>query len=137
MDEVYFREGVVPALQSRNRIDRFTGGTMDSALFTEEPVWQKEAGKPVLHIHYEIVRPSKEEAGLALFLLKDLWTGHLVVGGEKSIGRGLLSGVSAVISYEGKRYCIEGKGKVTEGNAEELEACAKALAACGKEAHEA
>lgn len=137
VDEVYFREGVVPALQSRNRIDRFTGGTMDSALFTEEPVWQKEAGKPVLHIHYEIVRPSKEEAGLALFLLKDLWTGHLVVGGEKSIGRGLLSGVSAVISYEGKRYCIEGKGKVTEGNAEELEACAKALAACGKEAHEA
>lgn len=137
VDEVYFRNGVKPALQSRNRIDRFTGGTMDSALFTEEPVWQKEAGKPVLHIHYEIVRPSKAEAGLALFLLKDLWTGHLAVGGEKSIGRGMLSGVSAVISYHGKKYRIEGKGKVTEGNAEELEACAKALVDYGKEAHEA
>lgn len=145
VDEVYFRDGVTPALQSRNRIDRFTGGTMDSALFTEEPVWQKEPDKPVLHIHYEILKnpdgeataKAEAEAGLALFLLKDLWTGHLAVGGEKSIGRGMLSGVSAVISYHGKKYRIEGKGKVTEGNAEELEACAKALVDYGKEAHEA
>ena len=145
VDEVYFRDGVIPALQSRNRIDRFTGGTMDSALFTEEPVWQKEPDKPVLHIHYEILKnpdgeataKAEAEAGLALFLLKDLWTGHLAVGGEKSIGRGMLSGVSAVIFYHGKKYRIEGKGKVTEGNAEELEACAKALVDYGKEAHEA
>ena len=38
---------------------------------------------------------SDEEAGLALFLLRDLCLGHVAIGGEKSIGRGTLKGISA------------------------------------------
>ena len=39
------------------------------------------------------------EAGLLLQLLKDLWTGDLAIGGEKNIGRGVLEGLYARISW--------------------------------------
>jgi hypothetical protein len=33
--------------------------------------------------------------------LKDLWTSDLAVGGESSIGRGRLKGISACLNYKG------------------------------------
>ncbi|MCL0081501.1 hypothetical protein M1N64_04660, partial [Peptococcaceae bacterium] len=36
-------------------------------------------------------------AGLLLLILKDLWTADLPIGGEKSIGRGVLEGIKAKI----------------------------------------
>ena len=44
------------------------------------------------------------EAGLCVLLLKDLWLGRIAVGGEKSIGRGILEGLHAVIHDRGTRY---------------------------------
>lgn len=132
VDEVYFREGVTAIDQSRNRIDRFTGGTMDTALFTTQPVWQKKKGEEVLKIHFEIRDCRDWEAGLALFLLKDLWTGHMTVGGEKSIGRGGLEGISGTITFKGKTYSLNEKGLVTEGDIGELNRYARALAETGE-----
>ena len=127
VDETYFRDGVKAAAHARNRIDCFTGGTVDSVLFTEEPVWQKEKGTPTLSLHYEIRDYAPWEAGLALYLLRDLWQGNIAVGGESSVGRGRLAGISATISL-GEESCTLGAGgEITGDGAAKLEACAKAL----------
>ena len=117
VDETYFHSGVVEKVQSRNRIDRFTGGTIESALFTNKPVWQKTKDKPTLHLHFEIQDYAPWEAGLALFLLKDLWTGNLAIGGEKSIGRGTLQGIAADIVCDKGTCRLEGRGQVVQENA--------------------
>lgn len=113
-------EDVISTAHTRNRIDRFTGGTVQGMLFTDKPVWQKKSNVPSLKIHFEIHKASDEEAGLALFLIRDLCLGHVAIGGEKSIGRGTLKGISARISYKGKNYELDGQGKVTSGEAADL-----------------
>ena len=140
VDEVYIaQEAVKPFAQTRNRIDRFTGGTIGGALFTTEAVWGK-GGKPV-HIHFEIRDAEAADVGLALLLLKDLSLGRVPLGGEKSIGRGVLEGVHAKIWYKPKReenqnseinVVIE-NGKPVEGDAKALQDCVDALAEKAKE----
>jgi len=51
-----------------------------------------------LSTQIEIEGCEKHEAGLLLLILKDLWTGDLAVGGEKSIGRGVFQGHKAKIT---------------------------------------
>lgn len=137
VNEVYFKNGVIEKDQTRNRIDRFTGGTIESALFTNRALYQEKPSVPVVHLHFEIMDCADWEAGLALFMLKDLWTGNIALGGEKSIGRGLLKGVSASISYKGERYTVTGNGSVTPEQRNKLEGYAEALKRKEKEAAEA
>ena len=137
VDEVYFRRNVREEKQTRNRIDRFTGGTIEGALFTNKALWQKEAGKASLHIHFEIQSCKDWEAGLALFLLRDLWTGRIAIGGEKSIGRGTLQGITGQIHFQKQDYELSGNGKVLSGNSQKLEKYAKALHEYSKEVREA
>ena len=111
---------VEAAAHTRNRIDRLTGGTLQGMLFTTKPVWQKDSKLPSLKIRFEIHNANGAEAGLALFLIRDLSLGHVAIGGEKSIGRGTLFGISTKISYKGKNYELDGQGKVISGEAEEL-----------------
>lgn len=106
VSETYIKkDNVTEYLQTRNRIDRFTGGTIESALFTNRVLRQTKPGMAFI-IHYEIKNCEEWEAGLALLLLKDLWTGKITIGGEKSIGRGMLQGISATISFKGKHFEI-------------------------------
>lgn len=137
VNEVYLKNGVIEKDQTRNRIDRFTGGTIESALFTNRALYQEKPSVPVVHLHFEIKDCADWEAGLALFMLKDLWTGNIALGGEKSIGRGLLKGVSASISYKGERYTVTGNGSVTPEQRNKLEGYAEALKRKEKEAAEA
>lgn len=92
-------------IQNRIAIDRLTGGTIDGALFDEMPVW---SGKNPLSAKLEIrlIWPKKEEVGLFLLLLKDIWTGWLTFGGEASVGRGVFLGTQARIEW--KNFEIEG-----------------------------
>ncbi len=137
VDEVYFskkEKSVTAFVQRRNRIDRFTGGTVDTALFGTKPLWKDGSGAPI-HIHFEIAHcnvKEKWEAGLALFLLKDLCTGKIAIGGEKSVGRGLLQGEKAVVRFNGKLWEIDAHGKVIQGNAAELEEMALNLIGKGQ-----
>ena len=111
---------VTAVAQTRTRIDRFTGGVLQGGLFTTEPVWQS-SDEPTLNIHFEIHDVKREaEVGLALALLRDLWLGRLALGGEKSIGRGTLSGRSARIEYKGRAYELDRDGKVVDGDVEEF-----------------
>jgi CRISPR/Cas system CSM-associated protein Csm3 (group 7 of RAMP superfamily) len=95
---------------TRNKIDRFTGGTVDTALFTEKPVW----GKPVrerndtsvsLNIRIEKPLPKIDdyETGLLLLGINDLWHGIQPVGGGVSVGRGILAGQDISINSSEKK----------------------------------
>lgn len=131
-DEVYFRNGFDVAKQARNAIDRFTGSTMDNKLFAEEPVWQQDENE-VLHLRYMIDDCEAWEAGLALLLLKDIWTGRVAFGGDVAVGRGYLKGVNATITFqesetEQKQWELVGsQGTVKSGNIDELNAFANAF----------
>ena len=54
VDEAVITQGVIAKEQSRNRIDRFTGGTIDTALFTTKPIWQKKREEPVVRLHFGV-----------------------------------------------------------------------------------
>lgn len=96
-------QAIVEEIQKRVRIDRFTGGVMPGALFDSQPLWPSAAsGQSPVRIRFSIDNYRDWEAGLALLLLKDLWTGDLPLGGEKNVGRGVLNGVRAVISITGQ-----------------------------------
>ncbi|MCL6558340.1 MAG: hypothetical protein K6U74_05975, partial [Firmicutes bacterium] len=86
-------------VQSRVKIDRFTGGSYPAALFSEQPVFGTARTKVTIEIR--LLQPLDRDIGLLLLLLKDLWTGDLPLGGEAGIGRGRLRGVEAELVYHG------------------------------------
>lgn len=129
VDEVLIaKEKLEPIEQTRNRIDRFTGGTIDGALFTVVAVWQKAADKPSIELKFGVKQCAEDEAGLMLCLLKDLWLGKLPLGGEKGVGRGVLQGLRAEIDYQGEHYIIvDGADKAELDKREHLNAYVDAL----------
>ena len=103
--------------QQRVAIDRFTGGSLESALFSEEPVFPRAGDDPSqagddhiqtgddytaddhhLTLELTLEEPDDAEIGLLLLVLRDLWNGEAALGGETSNGRGTLSGLSAVFT---------------------------------------
>lgn len=86
-------------VQNRVKINRFTGGAHDAALFSEQPVFQQSGTTVTVTIR--LAQPQDAQVGLLLYLLKDLWTGDLPVGGESAIGRGRLKGHKATITLTG------------------------------------
>jgi CRISPR/Cas system CSM-associated protein Csm3 (group 7 of RAMP superfamily) len=116
-------------VQTRVKIDRFTGGAFESALFAEQPAF---GGKFTLGLALrrptiaDVGLPSKQptteeiekaldermdaEVGLLLLLLKDLWTGFLPVGGGSSVGRGRLKGKAATLRYGGEMWTLTADG---------------------------
>ncbi len=93
-------------VQKRVKIDRFTGGAMDTALFDAVPVFSDGNEKAVtLSFKLRFKHDQKPECrdaeiGLLLLLLKDLWTSDLAIGGESSIGRGRLIGKKATLQKQ-------------------------------------
>jgi CRISPR/Cas system CSM-associated protein Csm3 (group 7 of RAMP superfamily) len=104
----------VAELQSRIKIDRFTGGTINGALFDSMPLFNTkqvaqeiDLKKKYTRITIRVRDCSEAEAGLMLLVLKDLWTGDLPVGGEKGIGRGVFNGDSASIKFQNKTIMLK------------------------------
>ncbi|MDZ7344709.1 MAG: RAMP superfamily CRISPR-associated protein, partial [candidate division KSB1 bacterium] len=131
-------------IQTRVKIDRFTGGAFETALFSEEPIWGDENTRLKLELILRAPAPDKSEQavlprvpdaeiGLLLLLVKDLWTGDLPIGGEASIGRGRLQGKNATLTLaDGKTsFVLEARGKygvdVKEGDQKTLEGFVKAF----------
>jgi len=94
---------------TRVKIDRFTGGAFESALFTEQPV----VGKPETRVTLDLTLrdPKEAELGLLLLLLKDLWTGDLPIGGESGVGRGRLEGVEASLETPDGSWTFKAEGE--------------------------
>lgn len=78
-------DGGTDKIVSRNAIDRFTGGTVDKALFTEKVHY---GGTTVLEIGFDDTMGEEMLLSLAA-AITDLHYGFLSVGGETSIGHGL------------------------------------------------
>ena len=87
-----------------------------------------------MHIHLEIRDATDADVGLALLLLKDLSLGRVPLGGEKSIGRGVLEGKYAEICYMPKdsgneiRAVVENGRLVEKEKEADLQRCVDALA---------
>ena len=81
---------------SRNSIDRFSGGTVDNALFTESVCY---GGKGVLNIVVPKYKEEYKKAYKALCAaIADLNEGLLAIGGETSIGHGLFKIESIIVN---------------------------------------
>lgn len=89
---------VNPLVQTRVRIDRFTGGAYEGALFNAAPVFAQDK-QQALEVSMRLRSPQPSEIGMLLLLLKDLWTSDLAIGGESSVGRGRLRGLGATLEY--------------------------------------
>lgn len=115
----------LPLVQTRVKIDRFTGGSFPTALFSEQPVWGRK--DTTITIGITIQQPTEAQIGLLLLLLKDLWTGDLPLGGEISVGRGRLRGRKATLTCKrpnaSQRWVItqESDHLNIEGDQERLE----------------
>lgn len=117
----------ISEVNNRIKIDRFTGGTIESALFDTMPVYTDFKDK-VRNVKITINKYEPYEAGLILLVLKDLWTGDLAVGGEKNIGRGVFNGSYADISWNTHDVHIESDhNKISKEAKERLEELVKAL----------
>jgi CRISPR/Cas system CSM-associated protein Csm3 (group 7 of RAMP superfamily) len=120
-------------VQSRVSIDRFTGGALDKALFNEQAVLGSD--EDGVHIRLHLRNPMDYEIGLLLLLLKDLWTGDLMLGGERSVGRGRLCGKFARLQYDDPQNHSQWEISAVDGglqvgpNPEQLEVCVQALLA--------
>lgn len=88
-------KGGLDLVQSRVKIDRFTGGAFPTALFSEQPLFGNNEAEVTITI--TLRNPTDAEIGLLLLVLKDLWTGDLPLGGESGVGRGRLQGRSATL----------------------------------------
>jgi CRISPR/Cas system CSM-associated protein Csm3 (group 7 of RAMP superfamily) len=131
VEERMIEGGVFHLVQSRVSIDRFTGGALDTALFNQQPLFgSAEKG---VHLRIQLRKdPTKDvepEVGLLLLLLKDLWTGDLTLGGERSVGRGRLRGERAELTYQGSTWTITANGAelTIEPEAESLNTCLESL----------
>ena len=96
-------ENVKPQWQDRVAIDRFTGGSLQSALFNEKPVYPcslKESTETNVRLRLTLEEPDDAEIGLLLLTLRDFWYGNTALGGETSNGRGTLQGIAAKLIYK-------------------------------------
>ncbi len=82
--------------QTRVKIDRFTGGALDTALFDQQPAIGGTAKFTV-----RCLAPDRQQIGLLLLAARDLIEGLLPLGGEASVGRGVLHGSVTVHFPEG------------------------------------
>jgi CRISPR/Cas system CSM-associated protein Csm3 (group 7 of RAMP superfamily) len=121
-------DGYPEEVQTRIKIDRFTGGVIESALLETKPLFSKKDGE-MINLKISIRDYKAHEAGLMLLVLKDLWTADLPIGGEKAIGRGVLEGRHAEIKWDSEES-IEFKeiSKLTEEDKNKLQSFVQALA---------
>lgn len=105
-------DDVEPYPQVRVAIDRFTGGALDHALFTEQPVRPKPTGgKLVLRAELAVGESApKLEAGLLFLAFKDVLMGRAPVGGEASVGRGAIAGGTVAVEAKGPGWSKGGDG---------------------------
>jgi CRISPR/Cas system CSM-associated protein Csm3 (group 7 of RAMP superfamily) len=82
--------------QHRIKVDRFTGGTIDTALFDEQPL---VGGACTFTI--TVRDPACHEEALVVLLIRDLFDGLFTFGSGASVGRGRVTG-SATVKLPGK-----------------------------------
>lgn len=82
---------------TRNKVDRFTGGVVQGALFSEGI-----SNQGTVDLAIEIKNYKNYEIGLILLALCELWHGLQPIGGTTSVGRGILEGLSIKLNDNGE-----------------------------------
>jgi CRISPR/Cas system CSM-associated protein Csm3 (group 7 of RAMP superfamily) len=97
---IYIEESIIKDVRSasytRNKVDRFTGGVVETALFDEAPVFNQS--NAMVELNIQITSAKDEEIGLILLGIRELWYGLQSVGGDAGIGRGILKGEQLFIN---------------------------------------
>lgn len=112
----------------RTKIDRFTGGACSKALFDERVAVH---GDMFLDIY--IKDQEQWEMGLLILSIYDLMSGMLAIGGETSVGRGLIvaeddfSIKKESILIDGQPLCKEEERKCFKALKWEIEGCKSVL----------
>lgn len=119
IDEVVL-PNFIAQMQTRIKIDRFTGGTIDGALFENMPLFT-DFKSDIKNVSISISNYEPHEVGLLLLVLKDLWTGDIAVGGEKGIGRGVFQGEEATISWDNEKIVLDKNFTLSDENKKKLE----------------
>ena len=125
-------------VQNRVKIDRFTGGAYPGALFSQQPLFARTEEPTTVKVNLSLRKLAQmddewfqAEVGLLLLVLKDLWTGDLPLGGERSVGRGRLEGQEVKLMLNGRSITIhtnkDGNLTFPDGGAQALEDCVNAL----------
>lgn len=92
---------------TRNRIDRFTGGVVESALFTERPSFPALADDGSRHMSASLSMSLAERSSTVVFeaqigalylVLCDMAHGLQPIGGESSVGRGILEAAAVAVT---------------------------------------
>lgn len=96
----------ISEMQTRIKINRFTGGTIDGALFESMPIFTDFKEK-VKDVKITLSGYKDYEIGILLLVLKDLWSGDISIGGDKGIGRGVFQGENAEISWGNKSIQLD------------------------------
>lgn len=137
--EEHLVKNVETRWQHRVAIDRFTGGSLQSALFDEKPVYPLSLKEPEPNIRLRLTLEESEKAeiGLLLLTLRDFWDGNAALGGETSNGRGTLQGIKAKLVYkdtsnppntkEWKLKDIDKRMTIESGEAGFLQCCVNAV----------
>lgn len=97
---VKFKESVIingekktrPLVIQRVRVDRFTGGALDKGLYNEKPQYLGETTLEIL-----VKKGHDYITALLILTLKELNAGIAAIGGETSIGRGIMELKNATI----------------------------------------
>ncbi|MEQ8171936.1 MAG: RAMP superfamily CRISPR-associated protein [Candidatus Eremiobacterota bacterium] len=117
----------ISEINTRIKIDRFTGGTIEGALFDSKPLYTNFRDK-VQNVKITVMDYKEHEPGLLLLVLKDLWTGDIAIGGEKNIGRGVLQGCNAIIDCGDKPVILDNDfSKLSIDDKNKLEELVKAF----------
>ena len=133
VDEIYFDKQFIQEEQPRIRVDCFTGGAMNGALFQDHPVRNTKGDAVTFPLRMTVKNCTDAEAGFVMLLVKDLMTGQVTLGANRTIGYGRVQGKSVTVQYHGESYTIDSNGKVTSGEAAHLENLVIALQQCIKE----
>lgn len=113
---------------SRTKIDRFTGGACSKALFEE-----RVAVNGDISLDIYIKDQKQWEMGLLILSIYDLMSGMLAIGGEASVGRGLVVAEDdffikkELILIDGQPLCKKDEEKYFKALKEEIGSCKSAL----------
>ena len=115
--------------QTRIKISRFTGGTIDGAMVDSMPIHSTNKDQPNFTLTFEMYLENdvkfqddfSNSVTLMLMLIKDLFTEDLPIGGEKATGKGVLVGCKSTIDFAGQTIEINERGFDLKGNQNPLE----------------
>ena len=91
MDDIYLDKTPATQIMMHNKIDRFTGGTIDGALFSEQLLYGggfKLSGQIQTQKGDKLIEQSKELLTAFKYALQDLAEGRLALGGGSTKGHG-------------------------------------------------